>query len=304
MSKQYKDIKVSVFIMTYNQKAYIKDALEGALNQKTNFKYEIIVHDDASTDGTTEIVMEYEQHHPDKIIALYEDINTYSHYWDTTKKMEEQAHGKYIANCDGDDYWTDENKLQIQYNFMESHPDYFACVHNSQVLDTKSGQTSLYANHKTGELLSGYVIENAGACFHTSSWFFRNNHDGKNLGDLTRVCYMANSGKIMYFDKCMSVYRLYTKNSWSEGITDKFGIISDYMQRLINYENFDKETNYVWHENVENISTRIKFQVYLKMRTLYRQFKFKHRFMLLLTMCLDCFGLYPLREKIRTKFHI
>lgn len=301
MHSYSENIKVSVVIITYNHVPYIKDTLEGALNQNTNFKYEILIHDDASTDGTTEIVREYEQRYPDKIIAFYEKENIYSRSGDVTREICKHARGIYMAFCEGDDYWTDENKLQIQYDFMESHPDYSICVHNTQVLNIKTGKISLDTKHKTGELPQGYVIENAGRCFHTSSWFYRNNHDDTIGGDAPRVCYLADSGKIMYFDKCMSLYRMYTKGSWSESMDDKFTLMKDYLLRLSFYEKFDKETKYRWHENVANICTKIEFQIFHNMRPFYRTFKFRYRLQLLLTICVDCFGLYPLRQYIKKK---
>lgn len=298
-------IKVSVFIGTYNQEEYIKDALEGALNQKTDFDYEILVHDDASTDNTERIIREYEQQYPDKIVGFYEEVNSYSHFWDAANRMLERAKGKYVAMFDGDDYWTDENKLQMQYDFMESHPDYALCVHNTRCIDLKTGESGLYnTEHKTGELPQGYVIERACAVFSSSSHFFRlqewrDKHDGRDMYDLAKVCYLADQGKIMYFDNVMSVYRVHTKGSWSNSMSDNYNLISDYMGRLSFYKKFDRETEYRWHENVEKIMTGIEAATCGCTREFYRKFKFKHRFALLLGWAVDCFGLYPLRTWIR-----
>lgn len=124
---------VSICCITYNHKDYIREALEGFVNQNTLFDYEIIVHDDASTDGTAEIVREYASKYPDIITGIYQVENQYSkgvspslcYVWPKAK-------GKYIALCEGDDYWIDEYKLQRQVDFLEKHEDY-GLVHTNHV---------------------------------------------------------------------------------------------------------------------------------------------------------------------------
>ena len=122
---------VSVFCTTYNQKKYIAKCLESMVNQKTNFPYEIIVRDDASTDGTSDIVREFGAKYPDKIVPFIQPENLFQRGLEhiSFEKMFRMSKGKYIAVCDGDDFWTDENKLQKQVDFMESHPDYSMCGH-------------------------------------------------------------------------------------------------------------------------------------------------------------------------------
>ena len=120
------EIKVSIQCLTYNHKDYIRDMFEGILKQKTNFKYNVFVYDDKSTDGTTEIVLEYAERYPGIIHALVPPYNTHSQ-GDQDEWMEQfkkkEFIGKYGCWCEGDDYWTDPNKLQMQYDFMEAHPD-------------------------------------------------------------------------------------------------------------------------------------------------------------------------------------
>lgn len=126
------EIVVSICCMTYNHEAYIRDALNGFVRQKTNFPFEIIVHDDASTDKTAEIIREYEKRFPEVIKPIYQKDNQYS----KRKKIFNdivlpKASGKYIALCEGDDYWADEYKLQKQVDYMESHPDCTICFSNA-----------------------------------------------------------------------------------------------------------------------------------------------------------------------------
>ena len=126
---------VTVWCLTYNQKEFIKDALEGFVMQKTSFPFEVIVHDDASTDGTTDIVNEYAKKYPEIIKPMIETENQWQkgglkHIIGIMN--EKHRRGKYIAFCEGDDYWTDPLKLQRQVDFLESHSDYSMCFHSAK----------------------------------------------------------------------------------------------------------------------------------------------------------------------------
>jgi glycosyltransferase involved in cell wall biosynthesis len=126
---------VTVWCLTYNQKDYIRDALDGFVMQETNFSYEVIVHDDASTDGTTDIINEYATNYPKIIKPVIETENQWQrgglkHI--VAIMNEHYRHGKYIAFCERDDFWTDSRKLQRQVDFLESHPDYSMCFHSAK----------------------------------------------------------------------------------------------------------------------------------------------------------------------------
>lgn len=119
---------VSICCITYNQGNYIRDAIEGFLMQRTTFPIEIIIHDDASTDNTVKVVNEFAEKHPDLIVPIYQTINQYSQGikpWPNF--VFPRARGKYIALCEGDDYWTDPLKLQKQVDFMEQNRAYSIC---------------------------------------------------------------------------------------------------------------------------------------------------------------------------------
>ena len=134
------DVVVSVLCIAYNHEKYIRSALDGFVNQKTNFRYEVLINDDASTDHTAAIIAEYEAKYPDIIKPVYQTENQYSKGVFITKSiLFPRSKGKYTAICEGDDYWCDENKLQKQVDFLESHEGYAACVHNTRLLDCRTG---------------------------------------------------------------------------------------------------------------------------------------------------------------------
>ena len=121
------EILVSIHCLTYNHAPYIRECLDGFVMQKTNFRYEIVIHDDASTDGTADIIREYEKKYPDLFNAIYETENQYSKYngdfYQILSILQRVTKGKYIAYCEGDDYWIDPYKLQKQIDILESDPE-------------------------------------------------------------------------------------------------------------------------------------------------------------------------------------
>jgi glycosyltransferase involved in cell wall biosynthesis len=128
---------VSVLVTPYNQKAYIRQTLDGILMQRCSFDFEVIIGDDCSTDGTREICQEYAENHPDRIVLCLNDSNKgfINNYFDIFL----QSHGKYIADCGGDDYWLTDKQLQEQVDLLESHPEVSLVAGNWLILDQKTG---------------------------------------------------------------------------------------------------------------------------------------------------------------------
>lgn len=168
------EVMVSVICTTYNHCDSLKKCLDSMVCQKTNFNFEIIVHDDNSSDGTTEILKDYAQKYPNLIIPMYEKENQYSQGVNIFDEiMLPVAKGKYYAFCEGDDYWCDENKLQLQYDFMESNPQCSACFHNTIHHDLGNITPDKKFNNfnkvhflTPHEAIVKYLV-------HTSSYFFR-----------------------------------------------------------------------------------------------------------------------------------
>lgn len=126
------NVVLSICCLTYNHEPYITRAIEGFLMQETDFPIEILIHDDASTDGTAEIIRSYEERHPDLIKPIYQTENQYSKGVKPTATFNlPRAKGKYIALCEGDDYWTDPHKLQKQVEYLDNHLECSMCFHNA-----------------------------------------------------------------------------------------------------------------------------------------------------------------------------
>lgn len=144
MKQEEKTPLVFVLCMVYNHGPYLRQCLDGFVMQQTSFPFEVIVHDDASTDGSADIIREYADKYPDIIKPVYETENQYSKGADSAagKKLEAAiSHGvKYRAVCEGDDYWIDPLKLQKQFDFLEAHPDFVMCCSNHLCYQQDSGK--------------------------------------------------------------------------------------------------------------------------------------------------------------------
>ncbi|MCV4283424.1 glycosyltransferase family 2 protein [Pseudomonas capsici] len=126
---------LSIVCPAYNQEAFITQTLDGFLSQQTSFSYEILIHDDASTDSTAQIIAQYAKRHPTIIRPFYQEENQYRQGKPCVPALFGKARGRYIAYCEADDYWTDPRKLQLQVDFLESHPDYVITYHDAIAFD-------------------------------------------------------------------------------------------------------------------------------------------------------------------------
>ena len=134
--REEQPLMVTIRCITYNHEPYIRQCLEGFVMQKTNFRFEAIVHDDASTDGTAVIIREYAEKYPEIIKPIFETENQYSKHDGSLRRiMNEHTHGKYIALCEGDDYWIDPLKLQKQVDFLELNKEYSFCCTRYKIYD-------------------------------------------------------------------------------------------------------------------------------------------------------------------------
>ena len=229
------EIAVSVFCLAYNHEKYIKKCLDSFVMQKTNFKFEVLIHDDASTDRTADIIKEYEEKYPEIIKPIYQTENQYSKGVKILSTLYPSSKGKYIIFMDGDDFWTDENKLQVQYDVMEANPSCSCCVHlvtlvKENGVDTFGSIPSLDNQPPEGILPKELLYEKIfwdGYPFQTSSYFFRrdvmekvasdfvNTPMSKLAGDTRHLKMAAYLGDFYYIPRAMSCYRVNSIGSYN-----------------------------------------------------------------------------------------
>lgn len=212
--------KVSICCLTYNHEKYLKQCLDGFVNQKTSFDYEILVHEDASTDNTASILKEYEIKYPKLFKCIYQKENQFSKQNTLVNILFEMAQGDYLALCEGDDFWTDPYKLQKQVDFLESNRSYNFSGHSVDCTIPDAFNSKLKFK-KTGRIpLKQLIYTN---CIHTSSFVFRNLPRNEEfftffnntpLGDFPQLVYFSQDKGAYVFKESMSTYR--TDNSASE----------------------------------------------------------------------------------------
>lgn len=250
------EIAVSIICITYNQAKYIRDALEGFLMQRTSFAYEILVHDDVSTDGTIDILKEYQKKYPDKIRLLLEEENQYSKGVDILNDIcIPQARGKYIACCEGDDYWIYFGKLQAQYDLMETHEEISLCYHNAvQYNEDKDKLTLSVGKHTSGYIKDPDIICPRKGWYPTASIFCRKEDMLKYpdwhepTGDEGIRCHMACCGRLYYINQAWCFYRDRSKGSWNSKFEQDEEVAIKYIRDAII---FQREFNQYSHGKYE-----------------------------------------------------
>jgi glycosyltransferase involved in cell wall biosynthesis len=215
--------KVAVVCKTYNHEKYIAEAIESFLMQKTDFDVQIIVHDDASTDSTATIIRDYEQKFPDRVFPIYQTENQYSHGVDGKERMHKQIvtliDAEYVALCEGDDYWIDPLKLQIQADFLDEKSEFAAVTHSSSIINALNGKkirNKIISNVDLILSCDDMIIGGGGlvptASIFTKTFIYQNRPPfGKNLsnfvGDYQLQVYISTFGYIMHLSRVMTVYR-------------------------------------------------------------------------------------------------
>ncbi len=207
---------VSVRCLTFNHELYIEQALDGFLMQETNFPFEVVVHDDASTDRTADIIRQYESKYSKIIKPIYEIENQYSkHDGSITRIVNAALKGKYIAICEGDDYWTDPLKLQKQVNFLEANPDFSLCFHRRDILE--NGQ--LRADELVVKKDVWEINEAMYYCVPTQTVMYRNlpHIFPKRCISLDATMWLSLSryGKFKFLDFVGAVYRIHKGGMWN-----------------------------------------------------------------------------------------
>lgn len=223
MSSNENDIEVSVVCMAYNQEDYIEQCLESLAMQKTSFRYEVVVHDDASTDSTADRIRRLANKYS-SIVPIFQSENQFSQGKNIRKLIMPYVRGRFIAVCEGDDWWCDENKLQTQYDLLNAHPDIVACAHAVKLYseDRKGLNGTLAPRSTECDVSTGEIIREI-APFGTNSLFFKSEYYlmppeymGWGVGDYPLCIWLSVNGRFVYLPREMAVYRMHAKGSWSQ----------------------------------------------------------------------------------------
>lgn len=279
------EIAVSICCLAYNHEKYIRRCLDGFLMQKTNFKFEVLIHDDASTDKTADIIREYEKKYPDIIKPIYQSENQYSQHirigW---TYQYPRIQGKYIAWCEGDDFWTDDCKLQKQFDVLESNPDCSFCTHRVEVVDVDGASCNEFFPKNTSDSVYQssiipkdsfleYLLTRDEYPFQTSSYFARSEYVKacvKNRpdfftkavgGDFPMMLLHSSKGNIYFINEIMSKYTSNRPGSWSESYTN-----TDFKIRGLSFSaqcvlSFNEYTDYKYKDYVEHYVNDHEFTI-------------------------------------------
>ncbi len=263
---------VSVCLITYNHEKYIRQAMESVLMQKTDFSWEIIIADDCSTDDTRQIILEYKNKYPNLIKLLFQEKNVGGgkNFLDLINA----ADGKYIAYIEGDDYWTDVNKLQMQFDFMESHQDFSLCYH--QVNWEFMYESEDWQNYPPESNLNDpgestiYDILNRGWFIRSSTMFFRNMNLPEGfekliVGDYPLHILLADMGRVGFIKQSMSTYRIH-----NQGLSETNLLVDDIKKK---YRNNRAE---IFLINYLNKQTKYKYKYYFQKRKFDEIYSFNH----------------------------
>lgn len=266
--------KVSIFCLTYNHSEYIRDALEGMLKQKAPFSYSIFVFDDASDDGTSEILQEYQNKHKNILTVYTAKENTYEKKERDEllqKLYDKYLRGEYIAWCEGDDVWIDEHKLAIQVEYMDNNPQCMMTTHAYLLKDYRKHPAEEHIIRFGNEnrcLNAEEIILNTHGNLATASLVMRRKiffqdkaYPACDVGDKPTQLYALCYGNICYINKVMSVYRYMHEGSWSQNMSE---ISERKMAHTLNFAGFLKRYDkYSDYQYTDLISQEIINYLYL-----------------------------------------
>ena len=268
--------KLTILCTAYNHKNFIRQALDGFIMQKTNFPFEVIVHDDASTDGTAEIIKEYQKKYPEIIKPVFQKQNQFSLGKDILIDfMLNKIHSPYVAINEGDDYWTDSLKLQKQFDLMEKHPEIDICTHCATMIKASHGKKigTLSPANKFMIFSVDSVIKGGGGFVATNSIFYRKQLNNKVPDfrlfysfDYTLQIHGSIRGGMLYLPDNMSVYRSFVPGSWSQRMNNTESIEKHLKKLQQMFLLLDEETHYEYTDIIKDKMSEAGFYALEKIR--------------------------------------
>ncbi|GAX62976.1 glycosyl transferase, family 2 [Candidatus Scalindua japonica] len=288
-------MKVSVCMLTYNHEKFISQAIESVLMQKTDFDYELLIGEDDSSDNTREIVKEYAEKYPDKIRLFLNDRRNVifingkpTGRWNFINNLK-HASGEYVALLDGDDYWTDEYKLQKQVDYLDNNPEITICFHKlTMIFENGKKESEAYPSpqvkksYTIEDLIKGNFIGSCSTMFRNGlilefpDWFYQTP-----LGDWPLHILNAHHGKIGCITQDMGVYRIHSGGLWYSK-----GLAENYLGEIKSYRIFFKHLD---RKYGELIKSGISHRYYL----LYELYKQKNDRSGAVLYLFKCFKAYP-----------
>lgn len=266
--------EITIVVMTYNHRNYIKKALDSILSQVIDVDFDILIHDDCSDDGTYPILLDYQNKYPKKIRIIRQEVRKFlanGFNMMICNYVVPHINSKYVAYCDGDDYWCDNLKLEKQYSFMETHQDYSMCFHCAYQLRPNNDMSSKWFIKEEGDIgLKDLISDQPGVPVATSSLFvktsvFKNFSSWRkaySVEDLPLYMTAALEGKIHRFGDIMCVYRQFSSGSWSSQNKNNIERLIAHQENLIKgVKLFDSQTNYLYHDLVSSHIEGCNFRI-------------------------------------------
>lgn len=268
---------VTIRCLTYNHYECLQEALDSFLNQETDFPFEIIVHDDASTDGTSDILRMYANMFPNIIFPIIQTENQYSkHNGSIRKAINSKIRGKYVALCEGDDYWTDSGKLQIQIDYMKNHPLCVLSMHNGYMLNGKTNRIEKKINpyNKSGVLEPRDLLIERKMFPPTASMVYITEIEktmpmdvfSAPVGDRPLRMYFLTKGEIHYLNQCMCAYRYNQgKGSFGTRVKQNASYARYVYESMISfYKRYNEYTDYIFSDEIKMLASKEEYNYYIR----------------------------------------
>lgn len=294
------NILVSICCLAYNHEKFIEQTLLGFVKQKTTFKFEVLIHDDASNDQTALIIKKYAKLYPDIIKPILQEENQYSKGINVQKKFNyPRIEGKYVAYCEGDDYWCDENKLQMQVEALENNPTCTISTHVTEKI-SKDG-TSLHSFFPPVENMSKIItiedylkseLVDRNWTFQLSSFLVKKEIidlimsntvefiDSFRAGDFPLIILALTEGNLYFINRRMSCYRWLSGGFMSNWNNNKKSMISITESFINGYKGIDKYTSYKYHEIIDIGIKYCKFSILIAKENFKELYSSKYSFIL------------------------